>query len=44
MFTFTVPRLYKQGKTTEQRSQKVTATSVRKAAGSQGSWFEKKGK
>lgn len=37
-----VPRLYKQGKTTEQRSEKVTATSVRKAAGSQGSWFEKK--
>lgn len=37
-----MPRLYKQGKTTEQRSEKVTATSVRKAAGSQGSWFEKK--
>ena len=31
----------KQRKTTEQRSEKVTATSVRKAAGSQGSWFKK---
>lgn len=41
MLTFTVPRLYKQRKTTEQRSEKVTATSVRKAAGNQGIWFEK---
>lgn len=39
-----VPRLYKQGKTTELGSEKVTATSVRKAAGSQSSWFERKGK
>jgi len=44
MLTFTVPRLYKQRKTTEQRSEEVTATSVRKAAGNQGSWFKKNGK
>lgn len=43
MFAFTVPRLYKQGETTELRSEKVTAASVRKAAGSQGSCFEKRG-
>lgn len=41
MLIFIVPRLYKQRKTTEQRSEKVTATSVRKAAGNQGSWFKK---
>lgn len=39
MLTFTVPRFYKQTKTTEQRSEKVTSPSVRKAAGNQGSWF-----
>lgn len=41
MLTFIVPRLYEQRKTTEQRSEKATVTSVGKAAGSQGSWFKK---
>lgn len=44
MLTFALPRFYKQTKTTEQRSEKVTAPSVRKAAGKQGSWFKKESK